>query len=117
LALFLTILIGSYAVTTIFLGKFIVKTAMTRYQLSLIPLLVAFTWLFLYMPFLGIFPSAYIYLSIDREDLVTWERLTYSSNAVLLLLAIALVIFIVYLFHKRHEAERRQKFIANKVLF
>jgi hypothetical protein len=88
---------------------------MSKYQYSLIPLLVAFLWVFIYIPFLAVIPCAYIYLSIDKEEYVDFERITYNSTAFLIVLAILLIMFITYLFFKRQDAERKQKFVANKV--
>lgn len=89
---------------------------MSKYQKSLIPILVAISWTFFYIPFFAIIPSALIFLSIDREEYVYWERLTYNSMAILFVFGIALILFIIYLFFKRKDAERKFKFIASKVI-
>jgi hypothetical protein len=77
---------------------------------------VVFCWIFLYLPFCGIIPSAIFYLSIDREEYVDWERLVTGSIAVLMLLAITLVITIIHLFFKRKDFDKKFTFIASKVI-
>jgi hypothetical protein len=71
---------------------------------------------FFYFPFLAVIPSALVFLSVDREEFVYWERLTYDSMAVLFVLGLAVVLFVIYLFFKRGDAERSYKFIAIKVI-
>ena len=82
----------------------------------MIPILVAICWTFFYIPFFSIIPCALIILSIDREEYVTWERITYNSMAILFAFGIGLILFIIYLFFKRRDAERKFKFIASKVI-
>jgi hypothetical protein len=78
--------------------------------------LVVFCWVFLYLPFAGIIPSAIFYLSVDREEYVDWERLVTGVIAQLMLLAAGLVMVIVHLFYKRRDFDKKFNFIASKVI-
>jgi len=68
------------------------------------------------MPFSGIIPSSLIYLSVDKEELVDYERMVIAVTALLLMFGIALVTSITHLFFKRRDFEKKFKFIANKVI-
>ena len=78
--------------------------------------MVVFCWIFLYLPFTGILPSAIFYLSIDREDLVTYERMVAAVTALLLILGVSLIGILAHLYFKRRDFEKKFKFIASKLI-
>ena len=89
------------------------KKKFDTYGKTAIPALVVFTWIFIYMPFAGIIPSAIIYLSSDWDDVVlqvTYERITAGFIAILLMLGVALTTIVIHLYFKRRDFEKRFKY-------
>jgi uncharacterized protein (UPF0333 family) len=113
---FFTILLGVAIVSAVYVLFHYIKGNFEEQARTAIPVLVVFCWVFLFLPFGGIIPSAIFYLSIDREEYVDWERLVTGSIVVLMLLAIALVMVIVHLFFKRKDFDKKFTFIASKCI-
>ncbi len=103
-------------VTLVFVFFFEIKKSFDEFSKTAIPALVVFCWIFLYLPFTGILPSAIFYLSINSEELVIYERMVAGVTALLLIVGISLVAVLVHLYFKRIDFEKKFKFIASKVI-
>jgi hypothetical protein len=77
-----------------------IKMKFEDFSKAAVPILIVFCWVFLYIPFGAIIPSARFYLSIDKEEYVDYERLVSGGIAVLMLLAIALISIIMHFFFR-----------------
>ena len=60
---FIVVMIGLVRVGAIFWLFFKIKQKFENFSITAIPAIVVFCWIFLYLPFIGILPSAIIYLS------------------------------------------------------
>lgn len=109
-------MLGIYVVGLIFCWLYVTKRNLDDFARTAIPAIVVFSWIFLYLPFAGIIPTAIMYLSEDDESLVLYERLVIGGTALLLLFGVALVGLLVHLYFKRREFERKFKYIASKTI-
>lgn len=113
---FAVALVGNVIVTLIFWLFFKIKEKFEEYSKTAVPSLISLTWFFIFLPFIGIIPSAMIYLSINSESYVEYERMVIACVVLLILLGMSLVVIIFHLYFKRRENQRKFKFIACKVI-
>lgn len=57
-----------------------------------------------------------IYLSIDSEDNILYERLIVAVIAFLLMVGLSLVSILVHLYFRRGNMEKKFKFVATQVI-
>ena len=113
---FIVALIGLVVVALIFMGFYNLKKNFDDYAKTAIPALIVFCWIFLYLPFSGIIPVSLMYLSVDDEKLVSYERMVFAVVFLLLLAGLILLTIVIHLFFKRRDFEKKFKFIASKVI-
>ena len=113
---FLVALFGNILVTLIFWVFFKAKEKFEDFSQTAVPTVITFTWIFVYFPFIGIIPTAMMYLSIDREQYVTYERMVIACLVLLALMGLSLTIVVFHLFFKRRENEKKFKFISCRVI-
>lgn len=72
---FIVAILGLMVVAIIFVVFYEIKKSFDDYAKTAVPALVVFCWIFLYLPFSGIIPVSLMYLSVDKEELVFYERM------------------------------------------